>query len=126
MSGDDDEEDGGESAEDGQPAKAIRSPHEPAKEAVDEHEFTHVAFRSWCVHCLNDKARNSPHKASTHKEEDKESTATTVSMDYTYIAEKSSDAKESATNSYGYMRSKIQVHHGALGESRGRWRRMAC
>ncbi len=85
-----DEKDGdSDGEEEGQQAKAIRAPHEPTQQEIEEHELTHIPFRDWCVHCCKGKSRRNPHRTNKAKaEEDEASAVTTVSMDYTYITEK--------------------------------------
>ena len=73
--------------EEGQTAISIKAPREPSKEEVDDHELTHVPYRSWRVHCLKGKARSDSHKTNKQKdEEDRASAATTTSLDCTYSA----------------------------------------
>ena len=50
-----------ESDEVGRKVKSAPVPREPTQAEVDEHELTHVPFRSWCVHCQRGKARRRRH-----------------------------------------------------------------
>ena len=35
---------------------------EPTEKEVNEHNLTHLPFRTWCAHCIRGKAKNPPHK----------------------------------------------------------------
>ena len=37
----------------------------PSEAEVEQHEFTHLPFRSWCRHCARAKGRESPHHESS-------------------------------------------------------------
>ena len=43
-------------------ARARKPPPGPTTEESDKHELTHVAFRSWCRHCVPGRAREDPHR----------------------------------------------------------------
>ena len=53
---------------------------QPSKEEVEEHELTHMPYRSWCAHCIRGKAEAGPHRAEEHDDEE----VPLVSMDYTF------------------------------------------
>ena len=38
-------------------------PKMPTKMEQEEHERTHCPYRSWCKHCVQARARSSPHRA---------------------------------------------------------------
>jgi len=50
--------DGPDGDGDGQPhnearqPKTIKSPYQPSKREIDEHNITHMPYRSWCPHCV--------------------------------------------------------------------------
>ena len=37
----------------------------PSESEVEQHEFTHLPFRSWCRHCVRAKGKESPHHESS-------------------------------------------------------------
>ena len=49
-------------AEEGHTAIAATTPRQPSRREIEEHELTHVPFRSWCVHCQRGQAMNEAHK----------------------------------------------------------------
>ena len=57
----------------------------PGKEEVDEHNTSHIPFRSWCTHCVKGKADNQGHKRMKGKED--ESEVPVISVDYDYVNE---------------------------------------
>ena len=61
---DDDEGDTGEEdeVEEARVAKGKRSPKDPTKKEREEHELTHMPFRSWCEDCVKSRARNAHHR----------------------------------------------------------------
>ena len=52
----------GDDDEEGQQPKVIKSPKAPTKTDREEHEATHLPFRSWCTYCLRGRGRNKPHQ----------------------------------------------------------------
>ena len=55
----------------------------PPQNEIDEHERTHIPFRSWCKHCVFGKAKNDPHR--TRDSEDHQ--VPCISIDYMYMLE---------------------------------------
>ena len=51
--------------EDAEGRKAVgrTGPKMPTKMEQEEHERTHCPYRSWCKHCVQARARSSPHRA---------------------------------------------------------------
>ena len=45
----------------GVPAKAMKAPEEPTAKEREEHNATHIPFRSWCRHCVIGRAQNASH-----------------------------------------------------------------
>ena len=59
-------------SEEGLRAKPVWQPIQPTKKEIQEHELTHIPYRSWCVHCVKARARSNPHRdANTEEETDK-------------------------------------------------------
>ena len=47
-----------ESSSEGARPKVKRKPRLPTKQEREEHEATHIPFRSWCRHCVRGRVRN--------------------------------------------------------------------
>ena len=45
----------------------IADPSQPSKEEVEEHEKSHVPYRSWCRHCVRGGAKDMPHRKCEEK-----------------------------------------------------------
>ena len=45
-----------------QKARASASPDLPNRREVEDHNLTHIPFRSWCNHSLKGRGRRSAHK----------------------------------------------------------------
>ena len=43
-------------------ARGKKSPKDPTRKEREEHELTHMPFRSWCEDCVTSKARNAHHR----------------------------------------------------------------
>ena len=39
-------------------ARTLPQPRLPSREEVQEHELTHIPYRSWCVHCVRGAGRS--------------------------------------------------------------------
>ena len=48
-----------------QPARPGIVPVLPSEAEVEQHELTHLPFRSWCRHCVRAKGKESPHHESS-------------------------------------------------------------
>ena len=51
------EEEGGEV----QPQRMVRAPGDPTEAEREEHEITHVPYRSWCEHCVKSRGEDGQH-----------------------------------------------------------------
>ena len=60
-------------------AAAYRDPGAPSKQEVDEHDLTHMPFRSWCKYCVRGRAKELPHGRG--ESEDSEVQVPIVAMD---------------------------------------------
>ena len=58
----DDEDDDGLVEHEGIAPKVIRDPGQPTAKQRQEHEVTHVPYRSWCPHCVRGRAKGRPRK----------------------------------------------------------------
>ena len=64
---------------------AMAVPESPSNHEREEHELTHIPYRSWCEHCVKGRARSRAHKRRNQeikKEELKK--ATRIYMDFYY------------------------------------------
>ena len=59
--------------------KTVRSPIEPSKKAREDHNATHLPYRSWCISCVSGRGVASPHVKSDEKK-----TIDEVGMDYCF------------------------------------------
>ncbi|CAK0820598.1 unnamed protein product, partial [Prorocentrum cordatum] len=59
-----------------------RLPPAVSRQEFDEHQLTHLPFRSWCDHCVRGKASDDAHRARS----DAEKGAPRWSMDYFFLA----------------------------------------
>ena len=79
--------------EDGEKGKSNKGlPHgiKPSQKEVEEHERTHLPFRSWCEHCVKGKAKSHPH----YKQDEEDVGIPTISWDYFYMKDEDSDSDE--------------------------------
>lgn len=62
----------------------IPNPVLPSKADVEEHELTHLPYRSWCAHCVRAKGRAADHK----KQEERHREVREFHMDYCFMGTK--------------------------------------
>ena len=74
-----------------------RTPTEPTKQDILEHNLTHLPFRSWCPCCVAAKAKQWPHRKAAPKGEDEE-TAPSIHMDYWFMRDDEADEKVTVLN----------------------------
>ena len=60
-----------ESAEARSP-EVLRDPGAPTQREMEEHNITHLPFRSWCPHCVAGKAQDRPHRMRKEDQMDKQ------------------------------------------------------
>ena len=65
----------------------------PSQKEVEEHERTHLPFRSWCKHCVIGRAQSHPH----YKQEEEECQVPTISWDYMFLSEEDESKKKRKT-----------------------------
>ena len=88
------DEEGEDEDEEAQQPKVIRSPKAPTKAEREEHEATHLPFRSWCTHCLRGRGRNKPHQRHPVATEVDERKVPKISMDYFFMSQADEKASE--------------------------------
>ena len=67
----------------------------PSEREVEEHERTHLPYRSWCKHCVRGRAKSQPHRDQTQFDEECE--IPTISWDYMWIDEEANKNKGNET-----------------------------
>ena len=86
---DDDQEREGVDAQ-GERARPLPQPRLPSRQDVQEHELTHISYRSWCVHCVRGAGRPGAHRRRARQdEEEREQHMTTWSIDYAFMIDNS-------------------------------------
>ena len=66
-------------------AKSKKSPKDPTKKEREEHELTHMPFRSWCEDCVKSRARNAHHRKKSAPDPLEEVKVARVHMDYFFL-----------------------------------------
>ena len=90
-------DDGGET-EDEEGVKEARvaisrkSPKDPTRKEKEEHELTHMPFRSWCEHCVKARARNAHHRKKADRDPLDEVKVARVHMDYFFMSREDESA----------------------------------
>ena len=69
--------------EEGQKAKALYKPSLPSAQEIDQHNVSHLPYRSWCPHCVKGKRKGKAHFRKKVKEE--EERLSTVHGDYFFF-----------------------------------------
>ena len=62
----------------------------PSQREIEEHERTHLPFRSWCKHRVMGRAQRTPHYHRDHSEDK----VPTISWDYWFIDEEQDKNKD--------------------------------
>ena len=79
-----------EKEEEGREANDMRAAEYVRRKEREEHERTHVPYRSWCKYCVWGRGRNKSHVKDKGKEEE-ENEVPRVSMDYFYANQADED-----------------------------------
>ena len=84
-----------EEEEEGRKAKGMNAPRVVSKEEREEHERTHIPYRSWFRACVKGRKRKKPHikKSREEKEEDRMTGVPRISMDYHFMSKADEEAK---------------------------------
>ncbi len=51
-----------EESEEARQSKGLPCGIKPSQKMIDDHERTHLPFRSWCKHCVMGRAQEHPHR----------------------------------------------------------------
>jgi hypothetical protein len=62
--------------------KGILAPFRPSVKEVEEHNLTHLPYRSWCIFCVKEKSKDDPHRRRLKDEESQQ--IPVASIDYMY------------------------------------------
>ena len=72
-----------DASEEAEAPNVRRAPKGPTAREREEHEATHLPYRSWCQHCVRGRAPNRPHRGARNEEEEREGQKVPkISMDY--------------------------------------------
>lgn len=85
-----------------------RAPREPTRQEIDEHNLTHLPFRSWCPCCVAAKAKHWPHRRSG-AEDGAEEAVPSIRMDYWFMRDDEVDENVTVIN----HKEKIAKAYGA-------------
>ena len=55
--------------EEAETAIPMAMPCKPTQEEIDNHNLSHLPFRSWCKHCVMGRAQSTPHYHRDHTED---------------------------------------------------------
>ena len=83
--------------EEGQAPKQLVNTKGPTRREMEEHECTHIPYRSWCEQCVKGRGRKTPHR--TRSQEDKEESldkVTKIYMDFYYNGKEYGDDENEA------------------------------
>ena len=50
---------------------------------IDEHQITHIPYRSWCKHCISGRGQSAQHRQLQCRDHE----IPTISIDYAYLGE---------------------------------------
>ena len=59
-------------SEEARAPEVLRDPGAPTQKEIEEHNTTHLPFRSWCPHCVTGKAQDRPHRMKKEEQMDKQ------------------------------------------------------
>ena len=71
-------------------SKALRTPIRPTQQMIDDHEVSHLPFRSWCPFCVRGRGQSQGHFSVDKGDEQ----VPLVSVDYGFLGTKDSPANE--------------------------------
>ncbi|MDA8582757.1 reverse transcriptase domain-containing protein [bacterium] len=79
--------------EEGRAPYRVKAPCRPSRKEREEHEATHVPFRSWCWYCVSGRGRNRPHPHGGSREEVEEHIPK-ISIDYFFFSKQDEKASD--------------------------------
>ena len=82
----------------------------PSRQEVQEHELTHIPYRSWCVHCVRGAGRSDAHRRRPRQdEEEREQHMTTWSIDYAFIIDNGDLCTREVMERVGWVKTRDSV-----------------
>ena len=70
--------------------RKVAEPRMPTQVEIEEHNITHLPYRSWCIHCVRGRGEQAGH---LRQEERPENAIPEVHMDYCFMGRKSDDVQ---------------------------------
>ena len=61
-----------EVSEEARHPEVLRDPGAPTPKEIEEHNATHLPFRSWCPYCVTGKAQDRPHRMRKEEQMEKQ------------------------------------------------------
>ena len=46
----------------------VTTPYKPSQDEVEEHELTHLPYRSWCKHCIRGRGKETSHQQQSEED----------------------------------------------------------
>ena len=71
-------------------SRGLQDPLQPTQRQIDDHDRTHLPFRSWCPWCIKAKAREAAHP----RQGAEEAGLPVIGMDYVYFGNDSKKDEE--------------------------------
>ena len=107
-------------SEEAKSPEVLRDPGAPTPKEVEQHNVTHLPFRSWCPHCVSGKAQDRQHKKRENQDEKQ---IPEIVFDYVFLASAEDDetipirvARDWHTHmlfAHAVPRKGMVCHHGA-------------
>ena len=72
-----------EAEEECQPVNSLPTPGRPSQSEIDDHNVTHVPYRSWCSHCVEGRGREMAHTSVDRGDR----SVATVAFDYLFMVQ---------------------------------------
>ena len=69
--------------------KRVQDPKMPSQADVEQHNLTHLPYRSWCNHCIRWRGEATPHRRAVRDEEG----VAEVHMDYCFIGTRTEETQ---------------------------------
>ena len=70
-----------EAEEECEPINSLPTPGRPSQSEVDDHNVTHVPYRSWCSHCVEGRGREMAHSSVDRGDR----SVATIAFDYLFM-----------------------------------------
>ena len=76
------------------PPRMLSSPSMPSRQEIQEHNVTHIPFRSWCPFCVAGKSKCAPHKRGIDHSDD---AVPLVAFDYCFMGDRAETDADNIT-----------------------------